>query len=249
MAFTQTAFAIKIWVLVWSLPNEVQKRVGSDKAVDLVHMSKTEQVLVVERRVLDELGLFQGINFEVDRYLSELWKGTGVSFIPRPEAEKNPAYKQLIPYVIMAHADTYLCYMRGMGVDETRLAEKVSLGVGGHINPSDAGDALHKSVQWVYLNAVAREVAEEVIVGAEHDDKIVALINDDSNEVGRVHFGIVHFWRLAEPNVRKREREICHLNFMKTEELSQIKDRMETWSQLCLGSLELISTRNSNRQV
>jgi predicted NUDIX family phosphoesterase len=210
---------------------------------------EVEQVLVVDRRILDELGLFEGISFQIDRYLEELWTGRGVSFMARPEAEKNPGYKQIIPYVIMAHANTYLCYTRGTGVDEARLAEKISLGVGGHINPSDAGDALHRSVQRVYLNAVAREVEEEVIVETEHDDNIVALINDDSNEVGRVHFGVVHFWRLFEPKVRSRECDIRSLTFLKSEQLRQMNDKMETWSQLCLDGLEQIVAKTRGRQA
>ena len=57
---------------------------------------KNEEVLVVKRHILEEIGLFQGVSFNVDRYLAELWKGNGVSFMARQEAEKNPAYKQLI---------------------------------------------------------------------------------------------------------------------------------------------------------
>ena len=204
-------------------------------------MGEIEKVLVIERRVLESLGLFQGVSFEVELYLHKLWEGEGVSFMARPEAEKNPEYKQLIPYVIMAYEDTYLCYIRGIGVDEKRLAQKASIGIGGHINPSDRISVSSKNIKEVYLNALAREVAEEVIVETEHDDKIVGLINDDSNEVGQVHFGIIHFWRLAEPNVRKHERDICELRFVKEEYLHNIRHQMETWSRLCLDSLAKIN--------
>ena len=119
-------------------------------------MEKVEKVLVIERNILNELGLFQGVSFDVDRYLAALWKGNGVSFMARPEAEKNPAYKQLIPYVIMAYEDTYLCYIRGRGVDEKRLSEKVSIGIGGHINPSDRISFRSNNIKEVYCNALAR---------------------------------------------------------------------------------------------
>ena len=160
-------------------------------------MKKVEKVLVIERHIIEKLGLFQGVKLNVDRYIDEIWKGNGVSFMDRPEAEKNPIYKQLIPYVIMAYKDTYLCYIRGAGVDEKRLAQKASIGIGGHINPSDRILPSSKNIKEIYFNALGREVAEEVVVGTEHEDKIIGLINDDSNEVGRVHFGIIHFWRLA----------------------------------------------------
>ena len=161
----------------------------------------------------------------------------------RPEAEKNPEYKQLIPYVIMAYEETYLCYIRGTGVDEKRLAQKASIGIGGHINPTDAMQLSSNDLHKVYLNAVAREVAEEVIVDTEYEDKIVSLINDDSNEVGQVHLGIIHLWRLARPNVRNREQEICQLRFMKIDELKKIRDKMETWSQLCIDNLNEITSK------
>ncbi len=208
-----------------------------------VDMADFEKVLVVKRSILDELGLFQGVSFEVDRYLTKLWRGAGVSFMARPQAEKNPAYKQLIPYVIMAYDDTYLCYIRGGEVDEARLAEKASIGIGGHVNSSDDIVPIGNDFQKAYSNAVAREVAEEVIVDTVHDDRIIGLINDDSNEVGRVHFGIIHLWRLAIPNVRNREQEICQLRFMNIDELQQLRDKMETWSQLCLDRLSEIASR------
>jgi predicted NUDIX family phosphoesterase len=206
-------------------------------------MGEIENILVVERNVIEKLGLFQGVKFDVNQYLTGLWKGNGVSFMARPEAEKNPAYKQLIPYVIMAYEDTYLCYIRGKGVDEKRLAQKVSIGIGGHINPTDAMKLSSNDLHKVYLNAVAREVAEEVVVETEYEDNIVGLINDDSNEVGKVHLGVIHFWRLAKPNVKNREQEICQLRFMNIGELQEIRGKMETWSQLCLDNLELISKK------
>jgi predicted NUDIX family phosphoesterase len=204
-------FAVKVREVVAS-PKEWRAENG---VLESGPMGEIEKVLVVERQVLERLGLFQGVSFEVDRYLPQLWEGKGVRFIARPEAERDPGYKQLIPYVIMAYGDSYLCYARGRGTDEPRLAEKVSIGIGGHINPSDTMPLFHENLQQVYLNAVAREVAEEVRVGTEHEDKIVGLINDDSNEVGQVHFGIVHFWRLAEPSIQKRERDICGIRFMR----------------------------------
>jgi predicted NUDIX family phosphoesterase len=89
-----------------------------------------------------------------------------------------------------------------------------------------------------YLTAVEREVAEEVSVQASHTDRIVALLNDDSNEVGSVHLGIVHYWTLDAPNVTKREQMITQITFMTPAELQKLQDTMETWSQLCLELLE-----------
>ncbi len=88
-----------------------------------------------------------------------------------------------------------------------------------------------------YLYAVDREVAEEVSIETKHSDRIAALLNDDSNEVGQVHLGIVHHWRLDEPKVNKKEQMITQMSFMTEAELEDVRDTMETWSQLCLDGL------------
>jgi len=80
-------------------------------------------------------------------------------------------------------------------------------------------------------------VAEEVSVEASHTDRIVALLNDDSNEVGSVHLGIVHYWTLDAPQVTKREQMISQMAFMTPAELHEVRDTMETWSRLCLDGL------------
>ncbi|MBN1766536.1 MAG: hypothetical protein JW860_14875 [Sedimentisphaerales bacterium] len=200
-------------------------------------MPDVEKVLVVNRSVFEELGEFQGVRFDVERYLERLLDGSVLQFIDRPVAEQNPQHKQLIPYVIMAHEDTFLCYVRGKRAGEQRLMEKTSIGIGGHINPIDEMPLLGDD-QDMYENAVMREVAEEVEVDTSYRETIAGLINDDSNAVGQVHLGVIHIWQLDKPQVTKREQMICQLNFMTIPELQQIRDKMETWSQLCLDNLE-----------
>ena len=88
-----------------------------------------------------------------------------------------------------------------------------------------------------YIAAVQREVEEEVSVQANHTDRIVALLNDDSTEVGSVHLGIVHYWNLDAPKVAKREQMISQMSFETAVKLQEVRDTMETWSQLCLDGL------------
>jgi predicted NUDIX family phosphoesterase len=89
-----------------------------------------------------------------------------------------------------------------------------------------------------YLDAVQREIAEEVNVDTAYTNKIVALLNDDTNEVGKVHLGVVHLWKLEAPKVDRKEQMITQLEFMSAEELNKIKDSMETWSSLCLAGID-----------
>ena len=201
-------------------------------------MAQDEQVLVVGRKVFESAGAFNGLAMDTQRYLDKLFAPGVPRFMPRPQAEKDPSFKQLIPYVIMACNGKYLSYVRGKRAGETRLVAKRSIGIGGHINPIDADNSsLFAYLFENYLTAVQREVAEEVSVETNHSDKIVALLNDDSNEVGQVHLGIVHLWTLDEPKVSRKEQMITQMGFMSIPELREVRDTMETWSQICFDGL------------
>jgi len=101
-------------------------------------MSKSEeQVLVVRRQLLDDLGSFQGLSAEVDRYLPEFLKRENNFFVARSAAEDDPSLKQIIPYAVFCHGDRILHYTRGSKSGEKRLVAKESIGIGGHINDSD----------------------------------------------------------------------------------------------------------------
>ncbi len=202
-------------------------------------MAQEEQVLVVERNVLERVGMFQGLIFDVEPYLDEFFARDVPRFMPRSEAESDPSFKQLIPYVIMMHDGKCLSYVRGTRAGETRLVGRRSIGIGGHINPVDREMPLFDAgFRNTYLAAVKREVDEEVSVEAEQEDRVVALINDDSTEVGQVHLGIVHLWTLKSANVSKREQMITQMTFMSSAELQDARETLETWSQLCLDHLE-----------
>ncbi len=201
-------------------------------------MAQEEQILVIETKILEQLGLFQGLAFDVDRYLREIFVQGVPRFMPRSQAEQDPSHKQLIAYVIMAYRGKYFSYVRGRRAGETRLVGNRSIGIGGHINPIDADNSsLFAYLYDNYLTAVLREVAEEVSVETNYTDSVVALLNDDSNDVGSVHLGIVHYWNLDAPNIDKREQMITQMTFMTPEELQQVRDTLETWSQKCLDGL------------
>jgi predicted NUDIX family phosphoesterase len=212
-------------------------------------MAQEEQVLVVERKVVEEEGMFHGLTFDVDRYLRRLFVSGVPRFMPRSQAETDPSFKQLIPYVLMTCDGKVLSYVRGKRAGETRLVGNRSIGIGGHINPVD-WTLFSADFYQAYCEAVEREVNEEVSVEAGHTDHVVALLNDDSNEVGQVHLGVVHCWVLDAPNVSKREQMITQMDFMNIDELRAVRETMETWSQLCLDGLDKITqaaTRNPHQ--
>jgi len=205
-------------------------------------MAQEEQVLVVPRSVVEEVGMFHGLVFDVDNYLEKLFAADVPSFLPRPEAEQDPSHKQLIPYVLIKCGEKYLTYVRGKRAGETRLVGKRSVGIGGHINPVDNEVPLFGiDYREIYENAVQREVDEEINIDGSRSDRIVALLNDDTNEVGAVHLGVVHVLTVDNENVTRNEQMITQLEFMTLDELHAVRDEMETWAQLCLDGLEKLA--------
>lgn len=206
-------------------------------------MAQDEQILVVERSAIEKIGMFHGLTLDVEPYLEVVFRGMP-QFKPRPEMETDPRFKQLIPYVIMGCNGKYLTYTRGKRAGEKRLVGNRSIGIGGHINPVD--DMSLFSFRDTYMNAVKREVEEEVNLQTGYTDRIVALLNDDTNEVGQVHLGVVHLWTLDSEAVSKREQMINQLTFMNISELQGVRDEMETWSQLCLDGLSQLEGREKS---
>lgn len=196
----------------------------------------TENILVVKRSLFDQLGSFQGLNFEPRNYLDALLSRGNNFFLPRSAAETDPTHKQIIPYAIIAFEDKVLHYVRGKKAGEQRLVAKGSIGIGGHMNDTD--ESLFAWDEAAYRAGVEREVNEELKIETTFEDRIVALLNDDSTEVGQVHLGIVHVFKLAEPKVEKREAMITNLSFLTKGELLERRDSLETWSQFCVDSLD-----------
>jgi predicted NUDIX family phosphoesterase len=195
-----------------------------------------ENVLVVRRELFDELGSFQGLNFEPDKYFKAILSRGSNFFIPRADAETNSAYKQIIPYALISFENTVLHYVRGKKAGEQRLIAKGSIGIGGHMNETD--ESLFAMDEQAYRAGVEREVNEEIKIDTPFEDRIVALLNDDSTEVGRVHLGIVHIFKLKEPKVQKREAMITGLSFLTKEELILRRESLESWSQICVDALD-----------
>ena len=211
-------------------------------------MGRQEQVLVVERKVIEQIGMFQGLAFDVQRYLDAIFVPGVPRFMPRSQVEQDPSFKQLIPYVIMAHEGKYLSYVRGKRAGEARLVALRSIGIGGHINPADDMPLFNTDFYDTYLTAVEREVEEEVCVETTHNDRVVALLNDESNEVGSVHLGIVHVWHLDAPKVTRREQMITQMAFMTAAELEEVRSSLETWSALCLDRIgEMAELKTSGK--
>ena len=197
-----------------------------------------EEVLVVERALVEKIGIFQGLSLETERYLPTLLNPRNYRFVPRFKAEEDDTLKQLIPYFLICHGERIWCYVRGKKSGEGRLVSKASIGIGGHINHLD-----ENLFEDIYSRAAVRELEEEVVLAGQYTHTIVALLNDDMTPVGRVHLGVIHVLRIETPDVKKREDVITESGFKSLAELHAMSDRMETWSQICLSQIDRILAR------
>lgn len=194
-------------------------------------------MLVVPRALFEEIGGFDGIRTAGAREaVGRLLEPANHFFMDRAAAEEDPSHKQLIPYCIFRCGDRILHYTRGKAGGESRLHAKISVGVGGHVNPVDMDGG--KTGADAYHAAVTREIEEELDLPEEHEHRIIALLNDDSNPVGQVHLGIVHLVDLKSDAVGSREDALLDLGFTPLAELNgPMFDRLETWSQFCIRHL------------
>jgi predicted NUDIX family phosphoesterase len=190
-----------------------------------------ENILVVPRAVFEKIGAFQGLSLETDRYIQAFLDPANNLFMPRSLAEEDPTHKQIIPYLVIRVQNRILTYTRGKSGGEARLHAKISLGIGGHMNDGDS-HAKHFDHD-AYLRAVERELHEELEITAPYHQRIAGLINDDSNEVGRVHLGVVHLIDLDQESVQAREDAIHNLQLLTPTEIIEKIEDLESWSAIC----------------
>ena len=193
-----------------------------------------EQVLVVPREAFEAVGAFHGVRKNPETYLRAFLQPGVARYMDRDLAENSPAFKQIIAYAIFRHAGRILAYARTPKGGETRLHHKMSLGIGGHINPVDG---LTDSLS-TYLSGMEREIREEIRFSGSATQRLYAVINDDSNEVGSVHLGIVHLFELDNADVAPNEKALAELAFHSLDALAgPLYERLETWSAICVDAL------------
>jgi predicted NUDIX family phosphoesterase len=202
-------------------------------------MATEERVLCFKRKLLEELGVFQGISLEVEKFLPAMTARSNVLYLNRTDAEEDKRYKQLIPYALIICNDKILRYRRGRGGQETRLHGLYSVGVGGHISEEDNGLF---SNGLGYHEAMRRELMEEVAIDFVKE-AAVAVINDDSTEVGCVHLGVVHIVHVADETVSGRRSGIVGPEFISMGEAVKNPSAYESWSRFCLENLDALLSK------
>jgi predicted NUDIX family phosphoesterase len=196
-----------------------------------------ENVLVVHKELLQEYVSDNENNRLIKRRKLQILNAIleNHTFMARNVAEYDYNFKQVIPYVIIRHDKSYLLLKRTSKQTESRLHDKYSLGIGGHINPilttSSAGD--------IILHGLFKELNEEVLTEKPGNLEFLGVINDESSSVSRVHLGLVYILELLSSEYKILESEKMSGQWADADELSAYYDMMETWSQIVYDNFVL----------
>jgi predicted NUDIX family phosphoesterase len=221
-----------------------------------------EFVYVVRRRDLFESDSPQGFHRAMSEGSEFLEAArTRGFFVERRHAERDASLKQIIPYCVMVDAesldaDPLVLRLRRLAKQgEARLHDKLSIGIGGHLNPVDAGVVNYESDEpareakdsvldnSILDNGVLRELNEELTLrwmdGAPSAPVPLGFLNDDSTPVGSVHFGVV-FAVSVSPSTAIRETDRMTGEWAAWSRMRQeaaAGANYETWSAILLRSL------------
>jgi predicted NUDIX family phosphoesterase len=180
--------------------------------------------------------------------------------------EEDNRFRQIIPYVVIRRGSEFLTYVRAVTGGENRLHGRMSLGIGGHIEFSDARNChgIRKSAGGLNLSdiieyAMCREVEEELGSGVMMNlclRRFVGLLIDNSDEVGQVHLGYVllfdvpDHWEWTRPEADEGEEgpaEFTEIKFMTLDEIANATNvQREGWVDLLLPALAPYALTGAN---
>jgi len=205
---------------------------------------QTHPIMVVKQDVIFDSNYFNGfISANMFDYESKILKNFG--YMSRCFADGDHNYKQPISYGIVTNffLNQIFVYRRekkGERYTEKRLQGKLSLGVGGHIEQSDSGNPIHSSLR--------RELKEEIRLRSFKTPKVLGYINDDSDDVGKDHLGILYLIETSQSVIKPKPKgELASgrlipfsklESLIKTAESPKSKIIIENWSKIAYGALK-----------
>jgi predicted NUDIX family phosphoesterase len=195
---------------------------------------KKESVLTISASDFFSAYNFQGFSKEIEPFQDLISSQSNLKFLERSFAEINPTYKQIITYGILRCANTFLSYKRTPLLSEKRLHNLYSIGIGGHIGPGD----IEEPAEFLQ-SALFRELHEELIISSPIlNIELAGIINDDSNDVGKVHIGAVYWVEVENTNISAKDNSITDCKFCTIDSLVSKYDRYENWSKICIDYLK-----------
>ena len=202
-----------------------------------------EKVYVVFNNEIDDM-----LNEGFVPYNKELYRRLITKSFPirRYNAEHNPKFRQVIPYIVIRHADTLFVYKRLEASGEERLVGNWSIGTGGHINVIDSLAPAN-----IISNCVVRELHEELCLNpnSELKSRVIGFINDNSNDVSQDHIGVVVLLDISKPDVTVREKDKLQGGFCNINEIKSNYDNLEAWSKVLFNVLYKEMKEKQNAKV
>lgn len=203
----------------------------TEKPEEKISKYNGEKVLVFKAEIIEEKDKFQGmiVGDKAKNFREKYLIPNNLFYIDRDIAETDPSYKQVIPYCFISRTNEIFYYERSKKGSEERLHNLCSLGVGGHINPCDGNN------EETIGAACKRELDEEIAYTNFSGGYFAGLINDDSDAVNTVHFGVVFHVRLkAGGEVKPVEAKLINANFSPASSLMSSNMNWENWSVFLL---------------
>jgi len=145
-------------------------------------------------------------------------------FRDRETSESDESFKQIIPQIIVLHENRIFVMERLKGSAEDRLHHLQLIAVGGHVNPTD-GEATDPETLW---RGAIRELQEEIVFPVISQDGALSFLgwlNDDTNEVGRVHLGAVFLMQFSHASLQVQDVAVRETHKLR----GQWEDAEETW--------------------
>lgn len=177
------------------------------------------------------------------------WPETSASLViaQRQYLEKNPNYRQLLPYILLYREDAderrYFLYQRTRKVGEQRLAGALSIGFGGHVE-------LHRDTVMTPDGMVDLRNTLGVNMTEEMNEEVKCLRGEiepldlfitHQEGVQRNHLGIVMQTRAIVGAAVQLEPELRPLGFYTPAEIITYATRydceIEVWSRLLIDAM------------
>ena len=230
-------------------------------------MKKREHILCVSSDYLNTL--VSPIGFiptaDIPCNMSDLFRHTAITFYPRTQAELDPRLRQIIPYIVLLNnSNKVLMFHRNISAGESRLHNKRSVGIGGHINTKsirhiDSSDSI--DIMSTIMAGLKKELGEELphnpglqkIVGSLYQRDVTGagnhlgnavfkgIIHSNETETDEVHIGMVVLIKLKTLQVTLPDKieddGLERFKFVSIEELSEASNRLESWSQFVLNRI------------